>query len=612
MPLAERQGFVDGKEVGSKKTESDDLLQMIKWLNDAENSTAETDYREESVEDYDFYAGKQDDNEIIDALEALNRPVSVFNEIKPKIDMLVGLAAQMRYQPTVLPVGVEDEALAELMGGTLEHFRKKAKVRRCELECFEHTVKSGRSLLYFYVNTRNPFRPQLMAKRFPGNMFYVDGDSLEYDLSDARYLFLEKWMTEEEAKSYWKNFDAGLAPQSKTTETPAFFDETKEKYRIVEGWYYKYEDVVWFMNPLTNKPEKLPPSDYKKFVEAVRTEYPDIGEPLAVESVDKVPHYMIFCGTNELESGRSPYRFEGFPAVLYAAYRYYSKNSWFGAVKPMKDQQRTVNTQRRQLVHLLQTLPKGLLLHEVGAILNIEEYETKSAEPNFHLEVARGMIDKIRFEKQPQISPIYQQVDAMCIQGMKDSSGIQDSLMGLQTSSREPGVTVRMRQESGLAVLYTLFDNFNESRLNGDKILMSMIQQYVTEQTVIRIQGNAGARLVEINSVNNPQSEGFNDVSAGEFDLVLDEEVETATTRMAVAQILNDFSTNNPGVIPPDVLLDYSKVPYSVKERVREHWEQMQEKAAEKENREYKLELARLSIEKGKLNQSNKEKKGEE
>jgi len=32
MPLAERQGFVDGKEVGSKKTESDDLLQMIRGL----------------------------------------------------------------------------------------------------------------------------------------------------------------------------------------------------------------------------------------------------------------------------------------------------------------------------------------------------------------------------------------------------------------------------------------------------------------------------------------------------------------------------------------------------------------------------------------------------
>ena len=42
------------------------------------------------MEDYRFYAGDQDTDEVKAALSSLNRPASVFNEVKPKIDMLIG------------------------------------------------------------------------------------------------------------------------------------------------------------------------------------------------------------------------------------------------------------------------------------------------------------------------------------------------------------------------------------------------------------------------------------------------------------------------------------------------------------------------------------------
>jgi len=612
MPKAERENFTEpGDPTTGSKGKSKDLERLIEWLGDAENSTAETDYREVSAEDYDFYAGDQDTQEVMTSLEEQNRPNTTYNEVKPKIDMLIGLAAQMKYQPVFLPVGTEDEALAELMQGTIAHFRKKMKLLRRELECFDHMVKSGRSLLYFYIDSSNPFKPEIKAKRYPGIQFYIDGDSLEYDMSDARYLFIEKWMDEEEIKTHWSKFDIGLASQSTTADTPEFFDEAKEKYRIVEGWYYKYEEVTWFINPLTGKEESLNKKDFAKFVKILEEQGMQV--PQGIESFAKVPYYMIFCGDNELASGRSPFNWKGFPVAFYGAYKFYKKNSWFGPIKSMKDPQRSINTQRRQLVHLLQTLPKGLLLHEVGAILDISEYENKSSQPNFHLELAKGTIDKVKFMTQPQISTIYQSFDQTCVQSMKDSSGIQDSLMGLQTSSREPGVTVRMRQESGLAVLFSLFDNFGESRLNGDKILMSLVQQYVTEDTIIRIQGEKGSYLTHVNSQMNPQIEGFNDISVAEFDLVLDEEVETSSTRMATAQVLNDFVHNNPNSIPPDIILDYSNVPYMVKQRVKEHWEMQQQRQQELEDREYKLELLKLSIAKDKNKESKetKEKKGD-
>ena len=62
-----------------------------------------------------------------------------------------------------------------------------------------------------------------------------------------------------------------------------------------------------------------------------------------------------------------------------------------------------------------------------------------------------------------------------------------------------------MRQQTGFAVIYSLFDNFMESRDQATRVLMNFIQQYVSEDTLIRIEGEEGSQLLRINSQLNPQ-----------------------------------------------------------------------------------------------------------
>lgn len=602
MPLAERQD--SATPLGANGKVDEDLVELLEHLKNAEDSTPEKTYREDSAVAYKFYAGHQDTDAVLQELDDLKRPATVYNEIKPKVDMLVGTAAQTKHKATVVPVGTEDEPLVELMAGTLHHFQRKEKIVRKELECFEHTVKGGRSLLWFYIDKSNPFKPIIKAKRYDGRNFYLDPDSQEYDMSDARYLFLDKWLTEEQIKQFWKDFDPSMAQQySKGVDAPKFFDEAQEKYRIVEGWYYKFLDVIYFINPMSGKVEFLVPKEFEKFEKSIRDGI-DLGEgkvfkqeePLAQqESSKKRYHYMIFAGENKCEGGPSPYNWEGIPGVFYGAYKENDTNAWFGAIAAGMDPQRTLNVNRRQLVHLLQTLPKGILMHEVGAILNIEEYEEKSAQPNFHLEIAKGMKEKVGFQEQPRISPIYGLLDRILVQSVKDVMGCQDSLMGIQTTGREPGITVRARQQTGIAVLYILFDNLRESRLQAGRLHMSLIQQYVTEAQAIRIEGPKGVQLQEINSQMNPQNTGFNDITAGEFDYEVEETAETMTIRAATAQMLVDFSQNNPGTIPPDVILDYTDLPYSAKQRVKEHWQAQQDAEKEEKDREYELRLREIA-----------------
>lgn len=612
MPIAQTMPFTE-----QEFRADSDVGRALIWLRDAENSTPETEWRHTSAEDYRFYAGEQDTWEVRSELERQRRPNTKFNEIKPKIDALVGMAAQVRNDTTVVPVNDVDEPFSELMAGVLSHYRRNMKQTRLELDCFEHTVKSGRSYMYFYVDTSNPFKPKICSKRLRGYNCFPDPMGSEYDGSDWRYFFLDKWMSEDDFKRYYPSFDINQLqsfsygysnPYGEAyNDLPRFFNEARDLYRIVEGWYYKYMQVMYFVNPMSGKVEDLLPEQFAEFLGTLDKFNQQGGVPTenGLVKIDpngikgelgwkKVPHYMIFSGTYVFEQGPSQLHWPSFPVIQYGAYRNEDNNSWFGSVTMMKDPQRAINTMMRQLQHLLQTLPKGILAHEVGAILNIEEYEERSADPSFHMEIAKGMIEKYKFEKQPAISPVYERFYDMAGAALKNTGGVQDALLGIQTSSREPGVTQRQHHETNVAVLYILYSNFQESRHNSTRLLLSLIQQFCALPEVIRIEGEKGMELLTVNTQLNRQLQGFNDVSAMEFDLAVEDTAETATMRMATAALLQEYNHNNPESIPPDILLEYADVPFSVKQRVKENWQQQQQiKMQQSQENAKKLELER-------------------
>jgi len=556
------------------------------WLIEAEGSKSATVFRTESMEDYRFYAGNQDTEAVRETLILLKRPATTYNEVKPKIDMLVGLGAQMKAVPFPVPTQKADQALTELMGGVYTHFRGKLKSSRVELSCFEHMVKAGLSYQHYWVNEENPFKPEIKTQRVPARDCWVDPQSTEYDMSDARFFFRDKWLDKDTIETLYPDMPlAQMQHGTVATDRPRYFDLTTELYRLVECWFRHLDMVRWFINPVTQKPEWLLIPEFKKFEAALRS--PN-GIPMPggtrfrledeqdfeyKEQFKSNVYYAMFMDTTILDAGPTGFKHDSFPYIQYGAYNDEDLNRWFGAITMMKDPQRNLNTMRRQLTHMLQTSPKGILMHESGAILNIEDFETKSADPTYHMEITQGKLDKVKFTDQPQISPVYQYLDGMNSQGMKDTSGVQDSLMGVQTSSREPGVSVQMRQEQNIAVLHILFSNYKESRRLSATQMLSLIQQFITEEEVIRIEGQEGMELISINSQMNPQTEGFNDITALEYDMVVDEDIESTSTHLATMRMLTDFSVANPGTIPPDVLMEYGNLPMSVQRRVLEFYE---------------------------------------
>lgn len=588
--------------------EDTDLLnKLTNWLKQTEGADSESLWLTEAEEDYAFYAGDQDDVETLQKLADANRPALVYNQIKPKVDVVVGLAGQNRQLPSAFPVEHNDEALVELANGVIKFFRRESMLADNEMTCFEHTVKSGRALMHFYVDDENPFEPQIKTRFVHGRNFKIDPRSINYDLSDARFIFIDFWYDKDEIKTKYPSFDFEKVTQLQSSQSgaPLFYNAIEDTYRVTECWYKEAAEVYWITNPVTKQVEKLNEASFKKMRDAVRMGFtlPN-GQVIKDEKFDGIKKwstvckYAIFSNCYVFAKGISTHRWEGYPDVLFGAYKHDIENRWFGLVSMMKDPQKGVNTMRRQMQHLLQTSPKGILMHEVGSILDIEAYESKSAEPNYHMELAQGALQKVKFTDQPSISPVYSQLMVADEQFIKDVSGIQNDTLGIQTYSREPGITTQLRQGQNIAILFILLDNFKKSRLLATKILFSFIQQYITTERVIRIEGQNGQQLLQLNTQNNPGSPGFNDVSIGKYDFFVEEGIETVNSRNSLAQLLTDISHNNPGSVPPELIIEYSGAPFTVVQQLKQYSQAMQQSnmqaQKEKEQREYALEMAKM------------------
>ena len=81
-----------------------------------------------------------------------------------------------------------------------------------------------------------------------------------------------------------------------------------------------------------------------------------------------------------------------------------------------------------------------------------------------------------------------------------------------------------------------------------------------------------------------------------QYDVELTDATETATTRLATAQILAEYSQNNPGSIPPDLLMEYANVPFSVKQKIRKYNEQRMKAEQLAADREFELRKEELAI----------------
>lgn len=195
---------------------------------------------------------------------------------------------------------------------------------------------------------------------------------------------------------------------------------------------------------------------------------------------------------------------------------------------------------------------------------------------------------------------------------MPSISGINEALMGTDISNSQSGRAIELKQKQAITHIAGLFDNLRMAKelivdmLWGRRGAPGIIPQFYTEQKTFRIVGEKGEpQIVTVNQQVlqqqvNPQTgmiqtitKTLNDLSVGEFDIVIADTPATSTQRTAQFWSLVDAcgKLGIQGNMIMDILIDLSDIPQKAEIKRRLKSQQEEQAQAQQQQMQAQMEL---------------------
>lgn len=571
------------------------LTKFRDWFRSAVDKS--NDWRKEAREDYSFVTGQgQWSKADKEALAEQGRPAITINKIKPQINVLSGYQRLNRYDIDFLPRTPDDQKLCDVRKGVTKFIMDECDYEYNESQVFIDGAISG--IGWFEVRYDWDYDTMdgevKIIRESPFNI-YVDPEARKIDFSDAKFIIRAKWVDKEELKLIYKEHAEEIQAQTDLYDReeqeyaslePLWYQKDTKKLRLVECWYKERKRETFY---LLADGSKIPKKEFK--IEMLANG--SIIKPITIP-VDKV-RVCVFFGEIELEHVNSPYDHGEIPFVPFVTYYYGENDTPAGVVRDLKDPQREINKRRSQSMHVLNTQSNSGWMKEEGAMTPEQENNVRNigAMPGAIITVAPGALTGGRVQRiQPSNPPnnLLQAV-AEAEQDIPSISGINEALMGTDMAASSSGRAIELKQKQAVTQIAPLFDNLRKAKkkitylLWGKRGRKGLIPQYYTDAKCYRIVGTNGQQqFINVNQpavVNDPIKgviqTTLNDLSQGEFDIVIADTPATATQRISQFWSLVDAVSKLgiPGDMVFDILLDLSDVPS--KDEIKQRWTQRQE-----------------------------------
>lgn len=538
-------------------------------------------WREKAREDYGFYTGDQWNSADLGALKEQQRPAITINKIKPLIQLLSGWQRLNRYEPDFLPRTAGDLELCKVRKGVTKFVFDRNDYEYKESRIFFDGIVCGRGWLSAeYEWNYESLEGDIVLRRLSPFDMYVDPEAREPDLSDAEYVCRAKWVTKEKIKDvYPEHQDAVEAfarkyaedePPDKAGAESLWYSRETKKCRLVEIWYKEHYAKTLYILP-DGRAAAGGQAEAALLLAGAR----QIRLPLTKMK------FATLLGDLILEQGDSPYRHNDFPFVPFIA-QYTGEcepeNDIQGIIRSLKDPQREINKRRSQSLHILNTTANPIYWVREGALPpgDFQRFKDKGA-------IAGGVFkfatEKPVREEAAQFPAALARMEDVSTGDLRQISGINPEMLGEAMPSGTSGKAIELRQRQSVTQIAPLFDNLRLSKkrllylLWGEPGKPGLIPQYYSEAKVIRITGDDGkpaflaVNQPEVDPAGRPTGRILNDLSTGEFDIVVADAPSTPTQR--IAQYYALLEAVQAGVaIPPDIILEASDLPQ--KEEIRQ------------------------------------------
>lgn len=512
-----------------------------------------------------------------------------FNRVKRVVHNIEGKQRQDRKSLVVTPVENANMETADQMTKVIFHINNNDSIPETFSEACKGSLITGLNLLQIYVDYRHdPVSGTIRCDRLAYNSYIIDPFFRKYDLSDCRYLWVRRYLSEEEVISLLpEQSDIIQSLPLKDTQDgrfnylPEMYNMHARLYTYDEYYYKTFRKQKMLIDTQTGEcKEWLYPSQEEQLQRFLRA-YPQI---TVVEQEVPTIKLAIIVNDKVLYDGGNPSGLDEYPFVPVFCYFTPELQDFGmriqGVVRGLRDAQYLYNQRRAIEEDILRSTVNSGFIYKESALVNPKDIFMTGQGKGIALTDEASMSDVVQIPT-PAIHPSLFQVSENYSKEMNEITGLSEE--NLAASSEDiAGVLAMLRQGAGLIGLQGIFDGWNRAlKLLGRKELLLMQNNYTP------------GKIQNILTGEKPMPQ-FYQKEFGVYDVVVEEGLNTTTQKqMHLAQVLQLREAGVP--VPDEYLLD--AVTLQDKKKLIESVVAKQEEAAKQQQQQMEIEMFKLKAE---------------
>ena len=519
-----------------------EAIKFWRLVNDADSTN-----RAEALMDVKFAAGDQWPVEIQNSRNLESRPCLTINKIDAYIRQVTNQQRMQRPRIKVHPVNnLADYKIAQVIEGITRHIEVNSNADTAYDTAFDYAVRMGWG--YWRVNTRyvseNSFDQEIYIDTID-NPFtvYFDPNSILPDGSDAERCLITTVMDKKIFRENYPGADDGANFQQRSTGDDTASWITKEDIRVAEYFWIERERAKLYL--LSDGTSGFADSD-NFFARVEASGLTVIDER---DSFRKAVKWMKCTAMEVLEEKTWAGKYIPVVPCYGAQVIIDDKRKKYGLVRFAKDPQRMYNFWRTSMTESVALAPKAKWLLAEG---QDEGHENEWAMANIKSTPVLRYKQK-DIEGQPAPAPTRLQPEPPPTGIMEAAGAISADLqmvLGVLDPNQLPSGNISGKALAGQQNQVDLsnfhfYDNMTRSIRQTGKIILDLIPKIYDTQRVMRIIGSDGQPDMTTINEQSEIGEVLNDVTVGEYDVVMDTGPGFQTKRQQAVESMMPLLTGN-------------------------------------------------------------------
>jgi hypothetical protein len=519
-----------------------EVIKFWRLVNDADSTN-----RAEALMDVKFAAGDQWPVEIQNSRNLESRPCLTINKIDAYIRQVTNQQRMQRPRIKVHPVNnLADYKIAQVIEGITRHIEVNSNADTAYDTAFDYAVRMGWG--YWRINTKyvseTSFDQEIYIDTID-NPFtvYFDPNSILPDGSDAERCLITTVMDKKIFRENYPGADDGANFQQRSTGDDTASWITKEDIRVAEYFYIERERAKLYL--LSDGTSGFADSDnFFARVEASGLTVVD-----ERDSFRKAVKWMKCTAMEILEEKTWAGKYIPVVPCYGAQVIIDDKRKKYGLVRFAKDPQRMYNFWRTSMTESVALAPKAKWLLAEG---QDEGHENEWAMANIKSTPVLRYKQK-DIEGQPAPAPTRLQPEPPPTGIMEAAGAISADLqmvLGVLDPNQLPSGNISGKALAGQQNQVDLsnfhfYDNMTRSIRQTGKIILDLIPKIYDTERVMRIIGSDGQPDMTTINQANAIGEVLNDVTVGEYDVVMDTGPGFQTKRQQAVESMMPLLTGN-------------------------------------------------------------------